>query len=164
MWLLGFQSSSSVVVHIEYIVKWRTMLVLDFNNLLAYHSYIHDTTALNISATLLTRGLGLLLGLTVSFVLPDLTVVRGVVIYFRTSEGLFWYIKLFCLSTLSPPRPLTSAPKQTQVCLPPRPLSPLYTAHEHPRQPQLLVPIKVYSLTKLLKILLFLLISKALQN
>ena len=31
--------------------------------------------------------------------LAVLTSVRGVIIYFRTSEGLYWYIKLFCLST-----------------------------------------------------------------
>ena len=39
-------------------------------------------------------------------ILPTLTVVRGVRIYFRTSEGLYLHIKPYCLSTFSTPRPL----------------------------------------------------------
>ena len=51
----------------------------------------------------LNSGLGLFLGLMVCFIWQAacLTVVRGLIIYFRTSEGLYWYIKLFCLSTSS---------------------------------------------------------------
>ena len=55
-----------------------------------YHSYI-CTTALIISATFLTLDLDYSWALrSALFVkLPDLTVVKGLVIYFSTSEGLY---------------------------------------------------------------------------
>ena len=67
-----------------------------------------QATALIMSATLLTLGwiiLGpysqLCLASCLSWILlPVLISVRGVIFYFRTSEGLYWYIKLFCLSTV----------------------------------------------------------------
>ena len=91
------------------------MLSPHFNSL--YHSYIlYNVHQLWILLYLyqVCSAPGIFLGPTVSFVLasclswiqlPILTSVRGVIIYFRTSEGLYWYciiyIKLFCLSTIS---------------------------------------------------------------
>ena len=60
------------------------MLVLHFSNLLPSHA---------LSQRLCFGKLPDLIQL------PVLTSVRGVIIYIRTSEGLYWYIKLFCLST-----------------------------------------------------------------